>query len=82
MDDLPRIACYTQIVRIGCLIVYFDFDLSPEAQARFDYGKIMLRIGTTDELIDLFYKLKDLADSLQFEISKLTDEIDNPYAEQ
>ena len=81
MEDIPRIACYNQIVKISCLLVYFDYDLNPLSQAIFDNGRHMLRIGSCDDLFELFFKLKELADGLEEEIEYYYAQFDESYAE-
>jgi lipopolysaccharide export LptBFGC system permease protein LptF len=69
MEDVPRIACYSLIVKISCLLVYFDFELCPLAEARFENGKAMLKVGSDSDLFELYFKLKDLADGLETDIA-------------
>ena len=68
MEDIPEAACYTQIVRISCLLVYFDFELTPDMQVRFENGKELLKVGNNDDFVDLYFKLKDIADGLESDI--------------
>lgn len=63
-DEFLNIECYQFIVRIVCLLVYYDFELTPLIEARFQNYKQLYNIGTYQDLPLIFLVFSEIEQNL------------------
>ena len=65
---------YCIIARISCMLVYFDFELIPLMQTRFENYKYFYQIATEEDLPLIFEKLFEIEINLQQDIEYFLNE--------
>lgn len=78
MEEFVKEQCYYQIVRICSLLVYFDFQLSPEVDISFQNNKLLFSLGRNDDILTAYSNLRHIADSLVLDIAYFYGEVDDP----
>lgn len=58
--DFLTSECYSIIVRISCLLAFFDFELTPLFAIRFQNYKTLFYIGTESDLPIVYQVLSDI----------------------
>lgn len=66
--DCMRNECYCTIVRISCLLSFYNFELSPIYEARFQSYKKLFYVGTDEDVYLAFSVLHEVEITLINEI--------------
>ena len=56
--------CISLITRISCLLVYYNFQLSPLHNSIFQNNKVLFRIGNLEDIAIAYLKLFELEQTL------------------
>lgn len=72
-NDIIKQECYSLIVKISCLLVYYEFKLTPVLESRFQNSKKLFYVGSDDDLPLLFFKLYDIEQKLLIDIWEIHD---------
>jgi hypothetical protein len=80
--DYLDIECYQLIVRITCLLVYFDFELTPQIESRFQNYKQLYKIGTHLDLPIVLLVLNEIEQSLLYDIWAVYGQNAGEYSDQ
>jgi len=67
-DQYLNLECYSLIVRIASLLTYYNFELNPVSNARFQNCKKLYSIGTNSDLPNILYMLNELESGLIYGI--------------
>ena len=70
MENFLENECYCQMVRITSLLTYFDFELKPLEQIKFQNCKLLYRLGTDSDWFNIYFKLYDIESALRGRIIK------------
>ena len=70
MENFLENECYCQMVRITSLLTYFDFELKPLEQIKFQNCKFLYRLGTDSDWFSIYFKLYDIESALRGRIIK------------
>lgn len=69
-DDFMISECYSLIVKISSLLVYFDFKLEKWAEEKYKNYKQLFQIGTSSDLPTIFIALSDIESGLRESIER------------
>ena len=79
MENFLEEICYAQIVRISSLLVYFNLQLNPIINLRFQNNRLLFSLGATSDRLTAYLNLKQIADCLTRDIFNFLGEFEDPY---
>lgn len=67
-NEFLRDECISLITRIGCLLAYYEFELSEELNIKFQNSKLLFYLGDDYDLPVVFYELYGIENQLLSDI--------------